>query len=146
MEAELRREVEHRQSFRSDPLAATFPSTLGYSWEKVAEEIHGSRALGIGVTLLHDVRESLSNLERKLRGRGELPAIEDVFAYHARPALYALARLEQFFTDGPTESLNQDDAEAFLFRLRHEVDALRGLAREIDQTYSSSPADELHDA
>lgn len=136
---EVRREAEHRQAFRSVRLTSAFPGTLGYTLEKLAEEIAGARALGIGPSLLCGVRDAISEFERGLIARGELPAIEDAFGYHARPAQHAVDRLQQFFEQDPPGSLTREDAETFLFRLRHELDALRQLAREIDETYSSDP-------
>lgn len=138
--SEVRREAEHRQAFRSIHLASAFPATLGYTLEKLAEEIAGSRALGIGPSLLGGVRDAISEFQQGLIARGELPAIEDAFAYHAHPARHAVDRLQQFFTQDPPASTTREDAQTFLFRLRHELDALRELAREIDQTYSSDPS------
>jgi len=125
-----------RKSFRSDPLAATFPASLSYGLGKIAEEIRAACPLGIGPTLISGIRESISSLEQKLRIRGELPAIEDAVTCHSEPALHALARLEEFFASGPTDSFYQHYAEALLSDLRRDLDGLRSLAQELDKTYS----------
>ncbi len=146
VDGELRREAEHRQAFRSNLLASAFPATLGYTLEKLAEEMADSRTLGIGPSLLGNLSDAISEFEQQLMQRGELPAVEDAVAYHAQPARHAVDRLHQFFSQDQPEALTREDAETFLFRLRHEIDALRELAREIDESYSSDPSTRSHGA
>ena len=136
---EVRRESEHRQRFRLKPLVRTLPDTLNYYLGKLSEEIEGVSALGNGSSLATHVRSAISSFEQTLIECEELPAIQDVFDYHAKPARHALDRLDQFFGQDTNDSLNKEDAKTFLFRLGHEINALRGLAREIDETNKIKP-------
>lgn len=136
---EVRRETEHRQTFRSIRLVAALPQSLDYTLQKIAEEIEGPDRLGIATSLLASVPDAIAEFERQLTERGELPAIEDAFSHHARPARHALERLHEFFTPARSQSVTRDDAETFLFRLKHALAELRDLAREIDDSYASEP-------
>lgn len=139
VQEEVDREDDHRRRFRSTPLIEVLPGTLNYTLQKIAEEVAGSRSFGIAPRLIDSLAETIDKLEQNLTDRGELPAIEDVVAYHARPARHAMARLQQFFAMDNEGAVTADDAETFLFRLRHEIGELRKLACEIDSSYASDP-------
>lgn len=146
VEAEINRETDHRRSFRSEALAATILISLEYNLQKISEEIHGPQAPEFGITLLGGIRESLSTFEQMLRDRGELPALDEVFEYSAKSARNSLARLDQYLALEAAAPFNQEDADAFLFKLRHDLEELRDLAEEIDRAYASDPAAEPRSA
>lgn len=139
VQEEINREVDHRRRFRGTPLIAALPGTLDYTLQKVREEVTGSRSLGIAAGLIDSVSEAIGEFERQLTDRGELPAIEDVFSYHARPARHAILKLQKFYARDNEAAVTAVDAETILFRLRHEIEELRKLAREIDSSYASDP-------
>lgn len=139
IQEEVDREADHRRRFRSTPLVEALPRPLDYTLQKIAEEAASSRRIGIAPNLIDSLAEAIDKLEQQLTDRGELPAIEDVVADHARPARHAIARLQQFFATDNEGAVTANDADTFLSRLRHEIGELRKLAREIDSSYASDP-------
>jgi hypothetical protein len=131
------RERDHREKFRSEKLVGLF-HLCSYWFEKLHDEIHGSRALGLGTAHVESIRKVLANYEEKLREREELPAIDDVHAYHAAPVRHALRRLEEYFNGNPMK-LEQQDAEAFSDVAQLHVEGLQGIAKEIDDDYAVDP-------
>jgi hypothetical protein len=138
VELVVREEADHRQRFRAQPLASAFPYTLGYAMEKLAEEIRGDRALGMGSWYVQRFHDAVTGFEQRLIERQELPPIQDAFDYHAGPARHALVRLDEFFA-GAAPYLTADDAEVFRAYLQMHIEGLEALAREIDEEYAKDP-------
>lgn len=139
VDAERSSESEHRRRHRDAPLEAAFPRGFDYTVQKLREEIAGISPLGDGTRLAAEVHKTIEGLRVHLTDRGELPALEQVYEYHARPALHSLERIGSFLKEGPNEWLTQADAENHLFRLEAELNKLRKLAREIDAEYQRDP-------
>ncbi len=131
------RESQHRKKFRDNKLASAFAPHLGYAYEKIGEEIHGSRSLGLGETHVHTLNAAINAFESMLLERGELPAIQDVFDYDAQPARHALMLVSQFFNRADSSPIESADAIAFLESARAHIHGLQDIANEIDQNYES---------
>ena len=138
-EAERSREQDHRRRYRSDRLMAVFGTGFDYAFQKLREELQGDRSPRTSMATVILVREAIERLRGLLADRGELPALQEHFDYHAAPALHSLERLQSFVENGPTDQLALADADNHWFRLRHELDDLRALTQEIDEEYQRDP-------
>ena len=135
VDTERGRENRHRRRHRSVHLTGAFGTGFDHALHQLREELRGCRSLGAGPAGVALARDAVERLRTLLTERGELPAWEDVFGQHAGPALNALDRLGSFVESGPSTNLSPLDADNHWLRLRHELDALRDLAREIDREY-----------
>ena len=139
VEVKMTRESEHRQRFRSNPLVEVLPNSLDYYLGKISEVLDDARFFSMGPSLIADVRGAINIFQQRLVERDELPANHDAFDYHVMPARHALDKLDEFFSEPTSEFPKKLDAEIFLRELKHEINDLKVLAREIDESYSTEP-------
>ena len=136
-----RREVEHRMKYRDKMLAALFPSTIGYYFEKCYEgcredDNNGRKTFAqLHVELLQEI---LNKLRAELAERGIVPA------YHGaeidlEDTQYPLSELAKFMTGGADNTLNTRSANIFVFFLQHQFDKLRKMAQDFDEEYQKDP-------
>lgn len=135
--AEVSVEQAHRARYKDDQLSTTLPDWVDYSLEKLGQEIEHSLAFGQGPSLLESISGAIAVFENKLCERGELDAAPEVFECHIAPARHAIRRLAEYFQRDTEQYPSQEDASVFLAHLDTQIDALRELAEEIDETYAS---------
>lgn len=141
---EKKRKEEHCNMFKGGPFTKVFPLNHDYYYEKLGNEIVGSRRYGLGPSLLETFEKAIEDLIKKLDERGERePRLNDL-KFYTRPALNAIYRLHEYFTNANDGFLNEDDAMAFLLNLELNFEKLFNLAVEIDRDYfnNSHPIDE----
>jgi hypothetical protein len=136
-----RREVEHRMKFRDRKLAAFFPSTIGYYFEKCYEgcredDDNGRRTFAqLHIELLQEI---LNKLRAELTERGIIPAYRGA-VIDLEDAEYPLSELAKFMMAGADSTLNAKSANIFVFYLQHQFDKLQQMARAFDDEYQKDP-------
>ncbi|MDA2913958.1 hypothetical protein MYX77_08380, partial [Acidobacteriia bacterium AH_259_A11_L15] len=129
------RETAHKEKFRMEKLASTFPPTLSYSFEKIFEAIEKRELAPLGQWGLTEIKRTLVAFQESLEKRGE-PC--DFLGHCYEKLEYAVGKLESFF--GQTPGINQKDAHIFLCFVQEKVNELRKIAEELDEEYSSQVA------
>jgi hypothetical protein len=129
-------ENEHKAKFMSQILLEIFPSTLGYSFSKISETIHGSMPNELGSGHLTLIKDIIEQFEEALIEREVIPA-NDFIKYDIDQLRYPISELEKYFNDQSQTSLTSEGAYIFLFFIEKHAEKLKELAIEIDENYSS---------
>lgn len=136
---ELRKEeIEHREQFRDEKLAALFPPVLSYHFEKVSDAAQGSFPFEYGAVHLGVVSEVVGKVRTALERRridGAYPGIE----HQLERLEYPLAQLREYFEEKGAGRLNSDDAQVFTSFVRAGMSKLQEMARELDDEYGAEP-------
>ncbi len=131
----LQREAEeHKAMFKGDSLAAAFPATTDYYFEKIFESIPSGRSLEYGRMHVRLLSEAVARFQSKLVERSVAGAYDGV-AYHLNLVGYPLKELDHYFTDPSLAHLNERDAQIFTQFTQGEIQILRKMAADIDETY-----------
>jgi hypothetical protein len=127
-------EEEHRMKYKDKQLAALFPATIDYYFEKLFAGCRreDSREFTSSIVdLLHDI---LVAFRADLTERGVIPAYSHV-AYEVEDAEYPLAEYKKYIDDDPASTLNEKSSRIFVFFLRHQFRVLLEYAQEFDEEY-----------
>lgn len=125
---------DHRKMFRDKSIAAIFPPTMGYYFEKVFESIHSKQGWELGQVYLELIIDRYKEFRAELEKRGEIPA-NDFLMQDLDELLYPFDRLRQFFREGPNDIFKAADASIFAFFLRERHRDFVKYAEEIDENY-----------
>lgn len=131
-------EMKHREQHKNEKLSDCFPETLSYYFSKIFEGIHSPRTYPLGKMHVDLVIDCLAKMRTMLEKRGEW-GIYDSVDYEYELLEYPLAELQTFFVDRASSKLNDKDAYIFCAFVREQIKTLIQIAREIDETYESSP-------
>jgi hypothetical protein len=126
------REEEHRMKHKDKQLAALFPATIDYYFEKLFAGCRreDSKEFTCGhVNLLDDI---LVAFRAALTERGIIPAYSHV-AYDLEDAEYPLAEYKKYINGDPASTLNEKSSRIFVFFLRHQFGVLLKYAQEFDE-------------
>ena len=134
-------EMKHRSEHRDEKLQGVFPDVLPYYFSKIFEAIHSSTYFPIGGMHVDLVAECLTRLKQLLEKRGEW-GIYDSVNYEYELLEYPLVELKSFFADRVTSKLNAKDAYIFCAFVCEQLKTLQQIARELDDEYAKSPANE----
>jgi len=129
-------EMEHRRKFRDKKLKDIFPSTIGYYFEKISGAAHGSELSVLGSMHVKLVKKCLQEFRNALEERGILSE-HDGTTYYLELVEYPLTELQKYFDDPGESSLNNRSAYIFAFFVKHHVEKLQQIAKEIDSDYAS---------
>jgi hypothetical protein len=127
-------EAEHRAMFRDSKLAEAFPSTMGYYFEKLYESIHGTKPAEFGRLHVHLLAEAIGRFRALLATRGSAGAYDSV-EYHLKLVEYPLRELDSYFASPSSSRLNKQDAFIFVHFAENQMNELRDMAAEIDESY-----------
>lgn len=133
-------EMKHREQHKNEKLSDCFPETLSYYFSKIFEGIHSPRTYPLGKMHIDLVVDCLAKMRTMLDKRGEW-GIYDSVDYEYELLEYPLAQLQTFFVDRTSSKLNDKDAYIFCAFVREQIKTLIQIAREIDETYESSPCE-----
>lgn len=135
-------EGAHREKFRMERLADLFGGQRTYAIEKIHEAAGetfrpglSTHALGVwGVERLQGI---CTSFREALEQRGSQIETYDAVKFHYGRLEYALEELQRYFADPDTSAIASDTlAEVVATFIQTEMDALEGLARELDEYYS----------
>lgn len=129
-------EMEHRRKFKDERLQDSFPSTMGYYFEKISGACYGSEPAALGAGMVGLVLDCLEKFKAALQARGALKAYDSV-TYYLDLIRYPLTELKKYFENSPDSNLNSKSAYIFAFFAHKQMDALQQIAREIDEEYDS---------
>jgi hypothetical protein len=128
------REEEHRMKYRGTQLAALFPATIDYYFEKLfagCRHEDSREFTSIHVDLLNDI---LVAFRAALTERGIIPAYGHV-ACDVADAEYPLAEYKKYVDGDPASALNEKSSRIFVFFLQHQFGVLLKYAQEFDEEY-----------
>lgn len=137
---ELGREnFAHKEKFKMEKLAAIFPPTLGYDFEKLYE---GTRSHGLhplGLIHLRHIESVYKQLLDVLKKRGIEIDTYDWLKYLYDQIGYPIEELEAFLGGDSVQGgrLNNKDAYIFAYFIEAKLKELRQFAEELDGEYSS---------
>ena len=126
-------DAEHKTMFRDTKLASAFTTTTDYYFEKLYEAVHG-RHPEFGHLHLKLLVEAIERFKAMLAER-ELAGAIDSIEYHLDLVGYPLEQLDMYFAAPSTSKLTGRDAFIFVHFVKHEFDALRTMAVEMDRDY-----------
>lgn len=129
-------EMDHREKYRGEKLVEIFPETLGYTYEKIADTIHGRLPPRVGETLVTSIIEAITAFKSALDSRGILQAYESSIGHVLTELEYALNELRDYFNVSESK-LNNKDASIFLFFARRKMEELITIAKELDEQYAT---------
>jgi hypothetical protein len=138
LQALRKEEMEHREQFRDEKLAAIFPVVLHYYFEKVYESARERGAWEYGalhVSLISEIVETFKAALVRREIAGAYPGVE----YQLKLLEYPLAQLGEYFAEKGEGRLNAYDAEIFTSFVEHEMSKLQEMALELDAEYAAEP-------
>lgn len=127
-----REEAEHKTMFKDKKLAASFPATTDYYFEKIYESIRAGKLFEYGLSHVKLIAEAVERFKSELAERG---GTYDNVEYHLGLVSYPLQELELYFGSSGQAKLNERDAFIFADFTQTQINALRGMAAEIDESY-----------
>ena len=127
-------EAEHKAMFKDDKIAAAFPPTTDYYFAKIYESIPASKPSEYGRLHVELIVEAIERFEAKLAERGVAEAYDSV-KYHLDLVSYPLQQLKLYFDHCEPSKLNERDAYIFVHFTQDEINTLRSMAAEIDESY-----------
>lgn len=122
-------ENDHREKFMSDKLADCFHPSLSYIFSKVKEGMRGEMGRNFALSNFESIIEAISAFEGKLKDRGEEESIKDIKEELSYPTKKVFHYLEG------KESVDLRAAEIFIDYIEKQVNVLKQIANEIDESY-----------
>jgi hypothetical protein len=129
-----REEAEHKAMFKGDSLASAFPATTDYYFAKIFESIPSGGSPEYGRMHVQLMIEAVARFQSKLAARGVAGAYDSV-EYHLNLVTYPLKELDHYFAEPGASRLNERDAVIFTQFTQGEIETLRRMAAEIDESY-----------
>lgn len=126
------REMEYRERHRDEPLAAVFPPSLDYYFEKLYEAACGNESSEFGTLHVNQIREVVERFQAALAKR-QLTKVYDNIEYRIGQIKCPLGQLAQFVEEQGEGRLNARDAESHIAFVQGKVAELRKAASEIDE-------------
>ena len=96
--------------FKDKKLAASFPATTDYYFEKIYESIRAGKLFEYGLSHVKLIAEAVERFKSELAERGET---YDSVEYHLGLVSYPLQELELYFGSSGQAKLNERDAFIF---------------------------------
>ena len=127
-----REEAEHKTMFKDKKLAASFPATTDYYFEKIYESIRAGKLFEYGLSHVKLIAEAVERFKSELAERG---GTYDSVEYHLGLVSYPLQELELYIGSSGQAKLNERDAFIFAHFTQTQINTLRGMAAEIDESY-----------
>jgi hypothetical protein len=126
-------ENEHRQRFRSEPLASTIND---YLLQKLWEAVHDADRAPMGTAMTKMIRDMIDEFEKALLARiPTSPLTQELGSIR-----HALVRLDEYFGAlVPTEA-SKADADVFVAHVVDRLRYLREIAAQIDTTFERDVA------
>lgn len=133
LDQELDREDrEARRTFKDERLEELFPSSLGYSFEKLSEATRDDPHGILGLPNLDAIKGVMKAFAEALEKRGaSYPGVRDWYGEIAHP----LHELEQFFDRTASSGLHPETAAIVVEHLRQKIEELKHMATEIDEDW-----------
>ena len=127
-------EREHKAMFKDDKMAAAFTLNTDYYFQKIYESIPASKPSDYGRIHVELIVEAVERFKAKLAERGVAEAYDSV-KYHLDLVSYPLQELMLYFDRSGPSKLNERDAYIFVHFTQNEINRLRNMAVEIDESY-----------
>ena len=127
-------EREHKAMFKDDKMAAAFTLNTNYYFQKIYESIPASKSSDYGRIHVELIVEAVERFKAKLAERG-LAEADDSVKYHLDLVSYPLQELMLYFDRSGPSKLNERDAYIFVHFTQGEINRLRNMAVEIDESY-----------
>jgi len=139
LESLRKEDMEHRQQFRDEKLAALFPGVLHYYFEKIYESARSTDAWEYGALHVSLIKEMVEKFKAALAQRQIAGAYQGV-EYQLTLLDYPLSQLAEYFGQKGNGRLNEKDAEIFISFVENEVTKLQEMAVELDAEYAEQPS------
>jgi hypothetical protein len=134
----VRREAAHTAEFQAERLTDAFPQALGYCFEKIGTALRGSGPMELGQWGIESVAKAVSDFREALNRRGlevgAMPFVDLVFDELA----YPVEQLQRYLRQEPNDLPNVETARIFTSYVFSTIHALKGMAQEIDGSYSAA--------
>jgi len=128
-------EMTHRQTHKDKNLQDIF-SGIGYAFSKIYGGTMGdTEFLFVGIHV-QEIKSCLECFRVALEKRGEWGNAVEYF-YNLMD--YPLQQLDEYGADRDKSKLNDKDAYIFASFVESQVEHIKGIAKEIDDEYASSP-------
>lgn len=126
------------QNSRNEKLAASFPGTLSYAFEKISEGLRLDPLRSIAIWGIDQVKASLNSFREALTRRGisisTYPGIETAYSQIS----YPLYELEEYLNLRASEIASADAGNIFTWYLHEKVFSLRDMAADLDREYENT--------
>ena len=128
------REQEHRMRYKDRQLAALFPATIDYYFEKLFAGCRREESREFTSIFVDGLNDVLRAFRAALTERGIIPAYGHV-AQDVEDAEYPLAEYKKYIHGDPASTLNEKSSNIFVFFLQHQFGVLLKYAQEFDEEY-----------
>lgn len=124
----------HREKYKDKLLVDIFPSSMGYSFEKVSQGIHSpsNSNRSFGLSMLNSIEKTYTKFEDALRERNEL---DDYTLYDLDEYKHGITVLKSYLS-GENEIMQEKDARIYCFYLYGQHKHFEKIAEEIDSQYN----------
>ena len=123
----------HRKKYKGKLVVDLFHSSMGYLFSKVYEGIHSTRDdKNFGLFNLNYIEETYQNFKTELIKRNEL---DDCSNNELEEYKHAIQTLKSYLS-GKNESMEESDANIYLFYIREKHSHFVEIAKEIDEEYN----------
>lgn len=126
----------HKEKFKDQLLVDIFHSSMGYTFQKIAQGIYspdrGNREFGL--SMLNIVKTTYQKFEHALTERGDM---NSSIQYDLDEYKHALSCLEKYFT-AKTTHMTEQDANIYHYYISEENKRFEQIAKEIDETYKEN--------
>lgn len=125
----------HKEKFKETLIQDTFPSAMGYFFEKIGQGIwaHSSGDREFGQMNLRMLKEAYEKYKESLSERNELSEYTE---FDLNEYFHAIKRIEEYLSEA-SETIVELDARIYLSYLRNEHKGFVQLAKEIDEQYQN---------
>lgn len=128
---------EHKKNYKEALIVDIFPSSMSYSFQKVAQGIYspGSSNVGFGHSMLESIERTYRSFEKELMDRNELQGNE-YLKYDLDQYFHAIDKLRKYFSN-EAEGMTERDARVYHYYIEKEHSHFVKIAEEYDEEYQS---------
>jgi len=128
---------KHKEKHKEKLVVDIFPSSISYSFQKVAQAIYspGGSNIIFGAQMLESIDKTYRAFEKELLDRNELQGNEGT-QYDLDQYFHAINTLRTYF-NGQSEDMTERDARVYHYFIEKEHAQFVKLAEEYDEAYKN---------
>lgn len=132
-----KKEMEHREKYKSRKLVEIFPETYTYHIDKILQATYNLDIRFLGVTSLQVISKYLDDFKDELINRSEW-GVSDFINNCYELLEYPISRLNEYLSGDKDNLLNEKDAYIFACFVSSHIEELKFMAEDLDKEYEST--------
>ncbi|WP_417227136.1 hypothetical protein [Amphritea sp.] len=128
---------EHKEKYKEILVVDIFPSSMSYSFQKVAQGICSPEKgnVSFGGSMLESIERTYRSFEKELMDRNELQGNESL-KYDLDQYFHAIDKLRKYFNN-QAEGMTERDARVYHYYIKEKHSHFVKIAEEYDEEYLS---------